>query len=496
MKRTGTHAFRCELDNRSASTSLFCIAIFDATSYLGGRVVVVTAHTHGHTFPFSTLFDTPHTHMLSKQIRQALLIAVGVLGLLAADTAQAQDDPHVFRGATIYPMSGDVIDNGALVIQNGEILDVGSVDAVDVPRGAVEIDASDQVIMPGLIDTHSHIGGVSGGDGSSPLHPGVRTIDGINVRNSGMMRARAGGITTVNVLSGSGHLMSGQTTHLKLREGTTIDDLLLCYEDSDVCGGMKMANGTNPQRDSGSFPGTRAKSAAEARALFTQAEAYRERLEAGESPDRDLGMEGLVEVLNGERIVHFHTHRHDDIMTAIRLSEEFGFELVLHHVSEGWRVADEIAEAGVPTSIITLDSPGGKHEAAKLYFKNGRVLDEAGVNVSYHTDDPITDSRVFLRSPAMGVRAGMDRTAALESVTIEGARQLGLEDRIGSLEAGKDADFILLSGDPLSTYTRINETWVEGAPVFDRSNPDDNVYFTGGYRIFDGTMHHVHDINE
>ena len=451
---------------------------------------------NGGALPFSTLFDTPHTHMLSNQIRQALLLAVGVLGLVAADTAYAQDDPHVFRGATIYTMSGDAIDSGALVIQNGEILDVGSAGAVDVPSGAVEVDASGQVIMPGLIDTHSHIGGVSGGDGSSPLHPGVRTIDGINVRNSGMMRARAGGITTVNVLSGSGHLMSGQTTHLKLRDGSTIDDLLLCYEDSDICGGMKMANGTNPQRDSGPFPGTRAKSAAEARALFLEAEAYRDQLNSDDPPDRDLGMEGLVEVLNGERIVHFHTHRHDDIMTALRLRDEFGFELVLHHVSEGWRVADEIAEAGVPASIITLDSPGGKHEAVNLYFRNGRVLDEAGVDVSYHTDDPITDSRLFLRSPAMGVRAGMDRTAALESVTIAGARQLGLDNRIGSLEPGKDADFILLSGDPLSAYTRVNETWIEGMRVFDRSNPDDNAFFTGGYRIFDGTMHHVHDINE
>lgn len=443
-----------------------------------------------------TLFDIPYTCMLSNQIRQALLLAVGVLGLFAAGTATAQDDPHVFRGATIYTMSSDVIEDGALVIQNGEILDVGPAGAVDVPAGAVEVDASGQVIMPGLVDTHSHIGGVSGGDGSSPLHPAVRTIDGINVRNSGMMRARAGGITTVNVMSGSGHLMSGQTSYLKLREGTTVEDLLLCYEGTDICGGMKMANGTNPQRDSGPFPGTRAKSAAEARALFMQAQRYQEQLDEETPPDRDLGMEALVEVLDGDRIVHFHTHRHDDIMTALRLRDEFGFELVLHHVSEGWRVAEEIAEAGVPASIITIDSPGGKHEAVNLYFRNGRVLDEAGVDVSYHTDDPITDSRFFLRSPAMGVRAGMDRTAALESVTIEGARQLGLQDRVGSLEPGKDADFILLSGDPLSAYTRVNETWIEGRRVFDRSNPDDNAFFTGGYRIFDGTMHHVHHINE
>lgn len=435
--------------------------------------------------------------MQYKRIGLALLVAVGILGWMAVDTLHAQDQPHVFQGATLYPISSEPIDEGDLVIHQGEIVGVGPTGTVDIPADAVEIDASGQVIMPGLIDTHSHIGGVSGGDGSDALHPDVRTIDGIDVRNSGIMRARAGGITTVNVMSGSGHLMSGQTTHLKLRDGRIIDDLLLCYDDApEICGGMKMANGTNPQRSAAPFPGTRAKAAAQARELFLEAEAYREQLDAGDSPDRDLRMEALVEVLNGDRIVHFHTHRHDDIITILRLQEEFGFEVVLHHVSEGWRVADEIAEAGVPASIITLDSPGGKHEAAKLYFKNGRVLSEAGVDVSYHTDDPITDSRLFLRSPAIGVRAGMDRAAALESVTLTGARQLRLEDRIGSLESGKDADFILLSGDPLSVYTRVNETWIEGTRVFDRSDPDDDAYFTGGYRIFDGTMNHVHNIHE
>ena len=435
--------------------------------------------------------------MINKQFGIMLMVATGLIALVAQDTLQAQEQPHVFRDATVYPISDAPIDQGDVLIHNGEIVAVGTSGTVEVPDNAVEVDASGQVIMPGLVDTHSHIGGVSGGDGSAALHPDVRSIDGINVRDSGLMRARAGGITTANITPGSGHLMSGQTTYLKLRHGGTIDELLLCdstYE--HICGGVKMANGTNPQRDAGPFPGTRAKAAADARALFLEAEAYREQLDNGESPDRDLRMETLVEVLNGERIVHFHTHRHDDIMTVLRLQDEFDFEVVLHHVSEGWRVADEIAEAGIPASIITLDSPGGKHEAAKLYFKNGRVLDEAGVDVAYHTDDPITDSRLFLRSAAIGVRAGMSRDAALESLTLAGARQMGLEDRIGSLEPGKDADFILLSGDPLSTYTHVNETWIEGTRVYDRSDESDRSYFTGGFRVFDGVMQHVHDVHQ
>jgi len=369
---------------------------------------------------------------------------------------------------------------------------------MDVPGGAVERDVAGKGIMPGLVDTHSHIGQVSGGDGSAAMHPDVRTIDAINVRHPSMNRARAGGITTVQVLSGSGHLMSGQTTFLKLRDGITVADLNAC-EDRPVedCGGMKMANGTNPQREAGPFPQTRGHAAAMVREQFVQAKAYQRKKQQADSeaemPDRDLRMEGLIDVMEGERTVHFHTHRHDDVLTAIRLSEEFDFDLVLHHVSEAWKVAEEIAAADVPASIILLDAPGGKPEADEIAYRNGRVLNQAGVDVAYHTDDPITDSRLFLRQPAIGVRAGLSREAALESVTLAGARMLGLADETGSLETGKDADFIVLSGDPLSVYTKIEQTWVEGKTVFDRSNPEDRDFATGGYRVYDDAIQHVHE---
>ena len=434
--------------------------------------------------------------MRTSVVATALLLAASLC--LFSSQASAQSQPQVFRGGVIEPISGPAIPNGVLVVQDGTIQAVGAEGEVAVPEGAVEHDASGTVILPGLVDTHSHIGGVDGGDRSAALHPMVRSLDAINVQHPSLMRARAGGITTVNVLPGSGHLMSGQTTHLKLRDGTAVEDLILCENPlTDICGGMKMANGTNPQHEpSPPFPGTRARSAAMARELFMNARAYRQKQQSAEDPDEapdtDLRMEALVEVLDGERIVHFHTHRHDDVLTALRLREEFGFRLVLHHVSEGWKVADEIAEAGVPASIIFIDSPGGKPEAVDLAYRTGAVLDEAGVDVAYHTDDLITDSRLFLRSPAFGVRAGMSRAAALESVTLAGARMLGLEDRVGSLEVGKDADFVVLSGDPLSVYTKIEETWVEGERVFNRSDPDDRKYSTGGFRVYDGTNAHVH----
>ncbi len=427
--------------------------------------------------------------------RPSLLCALLSLAICAG-ALPAQERPHAFTGATLYPVAGPPVEDGVLVVQDGTIRAVGPANAVEIPGNAVRHDAAGKVVMPGLVDTHSHVGQVSGGDRSAAMHPGVRALDAVNVRSPSLWRARAGGITTVNVMPGSGLLMSGQTVYLKLRDGTTIDELLLCEDPlEDVCGGMKMANGTNPQGDP-PLPGTRARAAAIVRQQFIDAQEYRREMREAESPedrpDRDLGMEALVEVLEGERVVHFHTHRHDDVMTALRLAEEFGFELVLQHVSEGWKVADEIAAADVPASIIVLDSPGGKHEADELLWKTGRVLDEAGVQVAYHTDDYITDSRLFLRSAAFGVRAGLSRSEALEAMTLAGAEMMGLADRIGSLEAGKDADFVVLSGDPLSTYTLVEETWIEGRKVFDREDPAHRDYATGGWDVYRGDGLHAH----
>lgn len=176
----------------------------------------------------------------------------------------------------------------------------------------------------------------------------------------------------------------------------------------------------------------------------------------------------------------------------LRLAQEFGFRVVLHHVSEGWKVAGEIAAAKAPCSIIVIDSPGGKLEAVNLLAKTGGILEKAGVDVAFHTDDGITDSRLFLRSAAFGVREGMSRAKALEALTLAGARMLDLQERIGSLEKGKDADFIILSGDPFSVYTHVEQTWVEGNLVFDRSNPEHRKYAVGGYEVFRGQAHY-HD---
>jgi imidazolonepropionase-like amidohydrolase len=434
---------------------------------------------------------------MKRRVSAALLAAVLGLGAPVA----AQDTPHAFRGATIHPVSSAPIPNGVLVVQGGRIVAVGPEAAVRIPAGATVHDVAGKVIIPGLVDTHSHIGGGDGGDRSAALHPSVRILDAIDAGDDGIKRARAGGITTVNIMPGSGHLLSGQTAYLKLRNGRTIYDLLLCADVvREICGGIKMANGTNPRRDP-PFPGTRARAAAMVRDRFIKAQEYREKVrtaagDPGKMPARDLELEALAEVLDGRRMVHHHTHRHDDILTVLRLQREFGFRVVLHHVSDAWMVADQIAAAGVPSSIIVIDAPGGKLETKDIAFGNGAALERAGAAVAFHTDDGITDSRWFLRSAALGVRAGMSRGKALEALTLAGARMLDMGDRIGSLEPGKDADFVILSGDPLSTYTHVEQTWIEGARVFDRSDPRDRAYAVGGFGVFRGDSMHLHGHEE
>ena len=420
---------------------------------------------------------------------QRIVIAAAVL--IVTTSVAAQETPQAFVGATIIPIAGEPIENGTLVVDKGKIVAVGA--AVVIPANAERHDASGRVIMPGLVDTHSHIGGVTGADSSGPIQPDVRALDSINARAASIQRAQAGGLTTVNIMPGSGYLLSGQTLYVKLRDGKTIDDIAIRNADGTYAGGMKMANGTNPMRDA-PFPETRSKSAALVREQFVKAQEYRKKMReaktSADKPARDLAMEGLVEVLEGKRVVHYHTHRHDDIVTAMRLAKEFGFHLVLQHATESGKVADEIAKAGITCSIIFVDSPGGKLETMDLTWKYGAVLEKAGVLVAFHTDDPITDSRWLLRAAGIGVRAGMTRRTALEALTINGAKILGLESRIGSLEKGKDADFVILSGDPLSVYTHVLETWVDGTRVFDRSDPADRLRAVGGLGAGDDrTLH-------
>jgi imidazolonepropionase-like amidohydrolase len=412
------------------------------------------------------------------------------------------DHALVVRGAKIYPISGSPIDNGVLVVRGGKVEAVGPSSSIAIPADAYVIDATGKILMPGIVDSHSHIGiignppvaaNVDANEGSGPLQPQLRAIDAINPATAGIRIATAGGITTANIMPGSGNVIGGQTAYVKLR-GKTIEEMII----PGTIGGLKMANGENPKHygSHDQAPMTRMEVAALARREYTKAQEYKRKWDdynmavaAGNKeakpPERDLAMEPLVQVLEGKRIVQHHTHRADDIMTVVRIAEEFHYRVVIHHGSEAYLVADELARRHIPVTLTIVDSPGGKLEAINVNEHAAAILEKAGVKVAINTDDDINSSRFIIREAALAVRGGMSEEGALRALTINAAEMLDLGDRIGTLEKGKDGDFIILSGPPFSVYTKVLETWIEGEKVFDRNNPLDLRYATGGYDVAD-----------
>ena len=438
----------------------------------------------------------------------ALLLRLALCTAAVPGVASAEVVAWV--GATILPVATEPIPDGVILFEDGLLTGVGTREAVPIPEGARVVDHSGHVIIPGLVDTHSHIGVYprpsvpahrDGNDLAKPVQPQLRAIDAIWPDDPGIRLATAGGVTTANIMPGSGSVVSGQTAYVKLR-GNSVEEMLIADAggadgvEDDVKGGMKMANGENPKRRGAAKsqpPASRMSIAALQRDLFVRAQAYQKKWEThlekvgkgeeSEPPARDLELEPVVQILEGRRTVHHHTHRSDDILTVLRLQREFGFDLVLQHATEAWKVADEIARAGVGVSIIMLDSPGGKLEASRYRLDYGSVLERAGVPVAIHTDDFITPSRLFLRSGALAVRAGMSEESALRALTLTPATMMRLDARLGSIEAGKDADLVVLSGPPFRTDTRVLETWIEGERVFDRSDPAQRRYATGGFAL-------------
>jgi imidazolonepropionase-like amidohydrolase len=416
-------------------------------------------------------------------------------GADAPGAPKAEEKVTVFTNATIYTATSDKpIEGGYLMVRGGKVAGVGSAKAIEFPAGAEVIDLKGAAVIPGLVDTHSHVGVWSrpnvpansdGNESSGPVQPAVRAIDSFNPDDPGIKMALAGGVTTANVMPGSGNVIGGQTIYVKYR-GRGVEEMRVTGRagEKEILGGLKMANGENPKgygKNKQQAPFTRMKIAALQRETFQKAKEYKAKLDAGEKPARDIGLESLVEVLEGKRTVHFHCHRADDLLTAVRISEEFGFELVLQHATEGYRVADVLAKKKIPVSLTIIDSPGGKAETIGLLDENAAVLEKAGVTVTINTDDSITESRFLLRSGALAVRGGMSESAALKALTINAAKLLHLDHRLGSLGAGKDADFAILSGPPFSVYTRVLQTWIDGRKVFDVKT--DRGYQTGGFAL-------------
>ena len=419
-----------------------------------------------------------------------------------AETASESAEPIVYREARILTAAGNVFDPGTLVVQSGKILEVGATADVSIPEGAHIHDACGRVIIPGLVDSHSHLGVYSrpavaansdGNESTGPIQGIVRALDSLNPFDPGIRMGNAGGVTTANIMPGSANVIGGQTIYVKLR-GRTPEEMWI--SSPDVLGGLKMANGENPKRNygrRGKAPGTRMKIAALQRAEFFKArhymqtwERYRKKLATGKNPDVpdvDLSLEPLVDVLQRKRTVHFHTHRADDILTVLRLRKEFGFDLLIQHGTEAYKVLDQIAQQDVPVSMTIVDSPGGKAEVVDFVEQCGAEMAEAGIKVLVNTDDPVTESRFFLRTAAIAVRGGLAPDVALRAITRHPAEVMRLDHRIGSLEKGKDADFVVLSGDPFSIYTRVLETYIDGKRVFDLADDRQRLFQTGGFAV-------------
>ena len=432
-----------------------------------------------------------------------LALSLPVVLILTPSGAAAADRTIAYRGSRILTAAGAPIDKGVLLVRGDKIIAVGAEADMPIPDDAKSIDLGGKTIIPGLVDTHSHIGiwprphvaaHNDGNEGSGPVQSALRALDAIQPDDPGIRMAVAGGVTTANIMPGSANVIGGQTVYVKLR-GRTIEDMRVASK--SVLGGLKMANGENPKRwnyeGRKMAPATRMKVAALQREQFTKAREYlrqwerfrKAKAEGKEvpQPEVDLALEPLVEVLQHKRTVHFHSHRADDLMTAIRLAKEFHFELVLQHGTEGYRIVDELVRAKIPVSLTLVDSPGGKLEVAGLLEENAAILDKAGIKVAINTDDSITESRFFLRTGAIAVRGGMSEEAALRALTLHGAQMLHLDDRLGSLVKGKDADFVVLSGAPFSVYTQVLQTYIDGKCVFDRGRERDWSYQAGGFAL-------------
>ena len=383
------------------------------------------------------------------------------------------DDVTLIRNATIMTVTNGTIENGSILIRNGKIAEIGT--DISTPRGAHVIDATGQYVIPGIIDAHSHIAGGSN-EGSVAVSAMVGIKDVVNPDDIGIYRGLAGGVTTANVLHGSANPIGGKNAVIKLRWGADAQGLLL----EGAPEGIKFALGENPTRDRNPdrYPATRMGVMDVIRQAFLDAQAYQAEWDEYEAkqvrgenaipPRRDLKHETMAEVLRGERLVHAHSYRGDEILQLIRLAEEFGFRIAtFQHVLEGYKVAKELAEHGAGASTFS-DWWAYKVEAYDAIPYNAAIMVEKGVLVSINSDSG-EEMRHLNQEAAKTVKwGGLSETEALSLITINPARQLGIDHLVGSIEVGKDADLTIYDGHPLSNYAVVQKTIVDGKVYFDR----------------------------
>jgi imidazolonepropionase-like amidohydrolase len=392
----------------------------------------------------------------------------------------------LIRNVTIMTAAGPTIRNGSLLLRDGKIAGVGT--NLAAPSDATVIDGTGKFVTPGLVDTHSHLGvyaapGVNansdGNEATNPVTAHVWAEHSVWPQDPQFPRNLAGGITTLQVLPGSANLIGGRSAVLKVVPSRTVQGMK--YPGARY--GLKMACGENPKRVYASRgPSTRMGNVAGYRSAWINAEAYRRRWDKwnadrqGDPPSRDLGNETLAEVLRGNIYVHNHCYRADEMAQMMDIAREFGYSIrSFHHGVEAYKLADKLAQDSISASVWA-DWGAFKMEALDAVTANAAIIHNAGARAIIHSDDPSGSQRLN-QEAAKAMYAGRDigisisPDQAIRWITINPAWALGLQDQIGSIEVGKNADVVLWSGDPFSVYTRPEKVWVDGAMLYDRLDP-------------------------
>jgi imidazolonepropionase-like amidohydrolase len=378
----------------------------------------------------------------------------------------------LIKNANIHSMANENFENGMILVQHGKIIAIGN--EVTAPSNAEIIDAKGKFVMPGMIDAHCHLGmfedgmGSEGDDGNEavdPVTPHLRAIDAINPMDICFKDALNAGVTTVATGPGSANVIGGQFAIIKTY-GNRIDDMII-----NECHSMKVAFGENPKRvyhAQKKSPSTRMGTASILRDNLFKAQIYiKKQNKALESSDKlpefDMKMESLAKVIKKEIPLKAHAHRADDILTALRIAKEFDIDITLDHCTEGHLIIDYLKE-GIQKGIIlgpTL-SNRSKVELQNLTFETPGILSKAGLKVAIMTDHPVIPLQYLPVCAGIAAREGMDEEEALKAITINAAEILGIEDRVGSLEIGKDADIIMYSGHPFDLRSKVEFVMING----------------------------------
>jgi imidazolonepropionase-like amidohydrolase len=393
--------------------------------------------------------------------------------------------PTVIRNATILTAAGPAIRGGSILLRDGKVVAVGQ--TVDAPADAIVVDGTGKYVSPGIIDVHSHLGVYSapgvdalsdGNEATNPVTAYVWAEHSVWPQDPQFPRVLAGGVTTLQVLPGSANLIGGRSVVLKVVPSRTVQGMKF----PGAKYGLKMACGENPKRVyANRGPSTRMGNVAGYRSAWIQAEAYRRRWDKwntdhqGDPPQRDLNQETLAEVLRGNILVHNHCYRADEMAQMMDIAREFGYKIrAFHHGVEAYKVADLLARDSI-AAAVWADWGAFKMEAMDAVKGNLALIQNAGARAIVHSDDASGAQRLN-QEAAKGIEAGRELgidisdEMAIRWLTINAAWALGLDDRIGSLEANKNADVVLWSGNPFSIYTRAEKVWIDGAMVFDRSD--------------------------